>query len=246
MKDIRFNEENALTLRRVGFVSVKRNAGDYFEFKKGREIFAFVSMECGALEYSFQTGARYHIAPGDAIFIPKHLPCKVTYLEDGSVSKVLLFDTDGALLPPAFSAPILRSGADIGELLRSISGESMRNSLYLCAKIYELLSIFKSERALLPKKHLRILPAIGEIKERYYENHPLSHYAALCHMSESNFRLLFKQYTGHSPIEYRNRIRIAEARRMIDSGEFTVGEAAYLAGFNNMSFFYEQLKADKG
>ena len=26
---------------------------------------------------------------------------------------------------------------------------------------------------------------------------------------------------------------------MIDSGEFTITEAAYLVGFNNMSFFYE-------
>ena len=39
--------------------------------------------------------------------------------------------------------------------------------------------------------------------------------------------------------EYRNLIRISEAKRMIDSGEFTVIESAYLTGFNNMSFFYE-------
>ena len=58
-------------------------------------------------------------------------------------------------------------------------------------------------------------------------------------MSESNFRKLFKEYTGKSPIEYRNLIRISEVKKMIDSGEFTVSEAAYLVGFNNMSFFYE-------
>ena len=28
-------------------------------------------------------------------------------------------------------------------------------------------------------------------------------------------------------------------KKMIDSGEFTVIESAYLTGFNNMSFFYE-------
>jgi AraC-like DNA-binding protein len=62
-------------------------------------------------------------------------------------------------------------------------------------------------------------------------------------MSESNLRLLFKEFTGSSLIEYRNRIRITEARKLIDSGEFSVAEAAYLVGFNNMSFFYDQMKA---
>ena len=61
----------------------------------------------------------------------------------------------------------------------------------------------------------------------------------MCNMSESNFRRLFKEYTGHSLIEYRNLIRISEAKKMIESKEYTVAEAAYLTGFNNMSFFYD-------
>ena len=81
--------------------------------------------------------------------------------------------------------------------------------------------------------------SLNEIKEFYFQNKKLSYYSDLCYMSESNFRKLFKEYTGKSPIEYRNYIRISEAKKMIDSGEFTVTETAYLTGFNNMSFFYE-------
>ena len=58
-------------------------------------------------------------------------------------------------------------------------------------------------------------------------------------MSESNFRKLFRENIGKSPIEYRNHIRIMEFEKLISSGEFTVSEAAYVVGFNNMSFFYE-------
>ena len=61
-------------------------------------------------------------------------------------------------------------------------------------------------------------------------------------MSESNFRKLFKEYTGKSPIEYRNLIRLSEAHKMITEHKYSVQEAAYLTGFNNMSFFYECLK----
>ena len=61
----------------------------------------------------------------------------------------------------------------------------------------------------------------------------------MCGISESNFRKSFKEYKGVSPIEYRNIIRCREVKKMLDSGEFTVSEAAYLTGFNNMSFFYK-------
>ena len=61
-------------------------------------------------------------------------------------------------------------------------------------------------------------------------------------MSESNFRKLFKEYTGRTLIEYRNRIRIAEVRKLIASEEYSVQEAAYQVGFRNMSFFIETLR----
>ncbi len=91
----------------------------------------------------------------------------------------------------------------------------------------------------IPKKYIKLLPAISEIKLKYTESKKLSHYAEMCDMSQSNFRRLFKEYTGKTFIEYRNVIRIFAAKAMIDSGEFSVSEAAYLSGFNNMSFFYE-------
>ena len=71
------------------------------------------------------------------------------------------------------------------------------------------------------------------------QNNKLSYYAELCNMSESNFRRLFKDYTGKSLIDYRNSLRLLAVQKMIDSGELSISEAAYLAGFNNMSFFYK-------
>lgn len=81
-------------------------------------------------------------------------------------------------------------------------------------------------------KYQKLLPAIIEIKEKYFENKKVAYYANLCNMCESNFRILFKELTGKSFIDYRNYVRIFEAKKMIDSGETTVSEAAYLTGFN--------------
>ena len=76
-------------------------------------------------------------------------------------------------------------------------------------------------------------------QREYFKNEKISYYAQLCGMSESNFRKLFKEYTGKSPIEYRNLIRISAVKTLLNSSELTVSEAAYLVGFNNMSYFYE-------
>ena len=102
-----------------------------------------------------------------------------------------------------------------------------------------ILNILQNSEQADTKISKKILPAITEIQNKFYENKKISYYADLCKMSESNFRKLFKEQTGKSPIEYRNILRIAEAKRLIDSGEYTIAESAYNAGFNNMSFFYE-------
>lgn len=89
------------------------------------------------------------------------------------------------------------------------------------------------------KKYRKILPAVEELRTKFYENQKISYYASLCNMSESNFRKLFKEYTSLSPLDFRNHIRMDEVKKMTASGEYSVSEAAFKAGFNNMSFFYE-------
>ena len=91
----------------------------------------------------------------------------------------------------------------------------------------------------MPKKYQKIILAVNEIENSYQEDKKVLYYADKCNMSESNFRKLFKEYTGKTPIEYRNFIRLSVFQKLMESGEFTVSEAAYLVGFNNMSFFYD-------
>ena len=65
-------------------------------------------------------------------------------------------------------------------------------------------------------------------------------------MSEVNFRRLFKEYTGMSPIDYRNDLRLKNAKNMLQSGEYNVTEAATASGFSNLSFFIRLYKKKYG
>ena len=84
------------------------------------------------------------------------------------------------------------------------------------------------------------------ISTNYAANRPISEYAALCGMSEVNFRRLFHKHTGKSPIQHRNNIRLENAKIMLQSGQYNVSEAAEACGFSNLSFFIRLYKKKYG
>lgn len=98
----------------------------------------------------------------------------------------------------------------------------------------------------MPKKYKKLQPALFEITEYPEKNHPILHYANLCNISEVGFRRSFKEFTGKSPIEYRNDIRLNNAKKQLESGQYTVAETAEACGFSNLSFFTRLYKRKFG
>ena len=240
MEDIRFDGKLERKIDNIGFINVLRSAGYSFEFKSGKPLYSLILVESGELEYRFiNSGENIRIKKGQLLYIPKLLPYRAEYLKDGTKVKALTFDISSDTLPDFYAYPAKFVYTEILTVFSGISTQNTRNTLYLSAKIYELLYLLESDTRNVPKKYQKILPAITEINRKYFENQKLSYYSDMCNMSESNFRKLFREYTGKSPVEYRNNIRLFEVKKMIASGEFTVAEAAYTAGFNNMSFFYK-------
>lgn len=239
MQDVRFYGNLNLTIKEPGFVNITRGANYEYAFKKGKELYSFIFIQHGEMEYYFNTLQRtILLRKNDVLFIPKNLPYVATYRKDPTQIKLLTFaiQTEN---PDAFSTPLQINRSELVFLFSSISAENIYSTLFLSAKIYELLHFLEHTEIGLSRKYEKLSPALQEIKQQYFKNEKISYYAALCDMSESNFRKLFKEYTGKSPIDYRNSIRIAAVKNLLKTGELTVSEAAYLVGFNNMSFFYQ-------
>lgn len=237
MKDIRFHGHLEFQIENVGYVSVQRNENYFFEYKKGKETYSFIYVAEGYLSYTLtDTNKTFFIKKGDVLFIPKRLPYKTLYLQENTVIKIIVFDIIDDAIPQYLQNAICAKSQSMTSIFSDISNDP----LFLAGKAYELLyHLIRKADKQLPIKYKKILPAIEEISAHYEENHKMGYYANLCNMSESNFRKLFKEYTGKSPVEYRNDIRMRAVHTMIISGEFTIQEAAYIAGFNNMSFFYQ-------
>ena len=241
MEDIRYIPMEKLCIDKVGYISIVRSKDYTFNVKKGKEVYSFVYVENGSIEYIF--GEKYgsvRVNKGELAFVPKQIPYTAVYLCENTHIKLISFDTYDYL--PFHNAPVVRKSAEISNIFSENRPEERQNFLLICANISKLMYILSEEESEVPKIYKKILPVVKNIENNYFENHKVSYYAAMTNMSESNFRRLFKEYTGKSVIEYRNEIRLREVNKMLISGEYNVGEAAIAAGFNNMSFFYEQYR----
>ena len=246
MLNVRFEGKLDYIIDNIDFVNVQRNANYTFPYKNGKEKHSVIFVEHGEIDFSFiNTKRTASLNSGDIIFIPKKMPYIATYKIDNTIIKILNFDIISNSLPDWMKNIIHKSNTEFFDIYSSISGQRINSTTFLVSKIYEILCMLEEKTIVVPQKYKTIIPALKEIENSFFENKKMSYYSDMCHMSESNFRKLFKEYTGKSPIEYRNFIRIFHAHKLINSGEYTVQEAARLSGFNNMCFFYETYKRFK-
>lgn len=243
MQDIRFDEKIQFDLNDIGFINLERSKNHKFQYKNGKERYSLIFVEKGSLEYTFDS-EKFIINKGCLLFIPKKIPYKTIYLNDRTKIKVLLFEICGSI--PIFIQNIFyKYSPQIQKIFEELEIPNANNLFFLTSKLYEIFFFLQNEVSFFPDAYQKIIPAVNEINNNYFENYKIDFYAKLCNMSESNFRKLFRENIGKSPIEYRNQIRIIEYEKLMSSGEFTVSEAAYLVGFNNMSFFYEVYNKNK-
>lgn len=74
----------------------------------------------------------------------------------------------------------------------------------------------------------------------------LSHAAALAHMSESTFSKYFKRAAGATFSSMVKRLRVAHARRLLDTTDWSTSKVAQASGYKNLSNFNRQFLAEMG
>ena len=79
--------------------------------------------------------------------------------------------------------------------------------------------------------------AIGYMKANFAQRITCQQIAASAGLSQFHFQREFKRITGKTPNHYLNAIRCVHARRLLESGNRSVKEAAFLSGFTNLSHF---------
>ena len=65
-------------------------------------------------------------------------------------------------------------------------------------------------------------------------------------VSYSNFRKLFKEYTGLSPATYQQELRLLRAKELLSTTDMSIKEIAYRLNFDSPDYFSAKFKAKMG
>ncbi len=209
----------------------------------------FIYIKNGSMRYLVSSGKEeFLLTEGEMLFIPEGTLYTATYLQDNTCAIIAQFDIIYGKLPSALFGPCKTDFPKMDRIMESLVEKRPRDESYnyfRTYRIYELLwKTAKSGNG--HNTESRLSPAVLEIENDTAANRKVSYYAALCHMSESGFRRQFSEEFGLSPIDYRNKLRLEEAERLIATGEYSVEEVAHRVGFNNFSFFCKCFKRQFG
>ena len=78
---------------------------------------------------------------------------------------------------------------------------------------------------------------IDEIEKNYAQRITLAELASHAQINEKYLCRFFKEFTGFTPIDYINRLRVDKACYQLAVNKMNVTEAAYECGFNELSYF---------
>ena len=116
-----------------------------------------------------------------------------------------------------------------------------------CSLLSLLAFINDSDRETAKEKsEQRLAPAVYRLREGYCEKVYTKELAALCNLSESQFRRLFKEAYGVSPITYKNNLRIKMARSLLEAGAYSISEISDILGFDDIYAFSHAFKKSMG
>ena len=75
------------------------------------------------------------------------------------------------------------------------------------------------------------------VRENYRVSSPVEEMAQRSGLSETSFKRRFRTATGFSPLQYVHRIRIEEAKRLLEQSEMPVDEVGWQVGYADPAFF---------
>lgn len=220
--------------------------GDMYEiYRAGRGVSGMVYCISGGATMYF-ADCEVVIRKGEMMFLSADSAYCVMALEGEPYYHITVnFDiSENSVLPEhdmsrMVLADSFRAGELFGELLEAWQHKRSGYRIKVRALLYRLLHSYfvNLEMENRGGEYEKLLPAIRMLDERYAEDVPVTALADMCGYSVTHFRRLFRQITGRSPSEYRINRRILRAKDMLLTNEYSVAQAAALAGFDDVNYF---------
>lgn len=203
------------------------------------------------MDYIVQ-GERIRLEPGDVLFLSNSPPYQALYPSAQTGSTVMI-NFEGVLPDTPSGAYVIRKQSElhrqIMQLYRFWAVQTATNRCRCMALLWEVLATFAEDGKYSAGYAGRILdPALAYLEQHILDPElRVGKLHALCGISDTYFRRLFEERFSLTPKRYVLSRRLAQAKAILDSGEF-VGIAAVAAavGFEDSLYFSKAFKSKYG
>lgn len=122
------------------------------------------------------------------------------------------------------------------------------NDFYdICYKFQDNMEIFTESLFFSSDNSNRMVKEAADyIAKHYSEDITLTEVAENIHLNPSYLSSLFKQVTGSSFKEYLNKVRVEEAKSLLEHTDYSILEIAVACGYSDQSYFTKVFKKTTG
>ncbi len=232
----------------VGYENPLR-AGHIIDDAKPMDILQFVLSGKGG--YSLEEHGYFSLCANSVFWLPKGK--KVSYWPDINnryeyfYLAVDVLDSEAffSQLGFTYDRPVMQVGNKrifdaVKELYESFSKQTVEDNFKGLSLIYEVFGLFARENPSDNNLSFGINPSVERaltfINNNYTADITFDEVANMVHLNRSYFCILFKEYTGLSPLQYLISLRISQACKLLGTDK-TVTDVATATGFNSVTNF---------
>jgi AraC-like DNA-binding protein len=202
--------------------------------------------------YTTKDGAKLIAKSGEVVYTPTNSEYTATIIklnDNGYTIGVNFALFDENLQPTTLENGIeIHSNIDknVELLLRKLCQNDAQTP-YLKKRILLLqLLLALSSHSYPNSYHPIIAPALSYLAQNPEKATPILELAKACSVSEGYFRKKFRECMGVSPIEYRNTLRLEQAKAYLERDEKNILEISERLGYATVSHFCQQFKKQYG
>lgn len=247
---------NHIKTARQNWSTIPKWAG-YKEKPRQDNGIVFIASDMTA-KFCTADGLVVEAGKGDAVFVPKGTIYVTDFFNpdpnQGVHSYTInfkMYDSNGnELLDEGglriFARDYLGEFEPLAVELSLACNDLQTNQLRVMSKFYALLDGLMACTDERSHAYYPIRKGVEALCAEWDKNVRISNYAELCAISESYFHLLFKRWSGYSPVDYRNRLRISHAKAILQNTPMSIGEVSLAVGFEDRFYFSRVFKSVTG
>ena len=207
--------------------------------------------------YRFSDGKVLTCGPGQCVYLPRGSSYTVERSAPSQSAAAGVHAVNFYLERPLFSGPqvlTVRAQATVLGIfshMQKLWRQKKPGYREQCfSQLYGLLGLLHQEQYSYaqPSRLMVVLgPALEYIRENFTDPElTVETLAELCGVSQPYLRRLFHSAFGMPPARYVRHKRIAYARELLSTGEYSVARAAVASGFSDLAYFSREFKKATG